>query len=200
MLRIKNKKNLKEIISQLKEGKVLLAPSDTVLGLFAICSAETKAKIDQVKKRSSNKPYLLVTSSLKQVEEFAIVPKAVKKLLHKFWPGPLTCIFKAQDTLPDYMCSKTRTVAIRIPDQEEMQYILNEVGSLFSTSANISKEPIPESFKAISPELLEQVEIVSVNKTMTYPQIPSTIIDCTSENIRVIREGLISFEKLIEDF
>lgn len=200
MFCLKNKKHVKEIVSQLKDGKVMLAPSDTVLGLFAICSAETKAKIDDIKKRPSKKPYLLLASSLKQVEELAVVPKLVKKLLYKFWPGPLTCVFKAQESLPDYMCSRGRTVAIRIPDQEEMHDILKEVGYLFSTSANMAKKQIPEILSEIPQELLDKVDIVAVDKSAMYPQSPSTIIDCSTGKIRIVREGIISFEKLSKDF
>lgn len=198
MFCLKNKKNVKEIVSQLKDGKVMLAPSDTVLGLFAICSAETKLKIDDIKKRHK-KPYLILASSMSQVEQFAVVPKVVKKLLYKFWPGPLTCVFRAQESLPAHMCSKGRTVAIRIPDQEEMLDILKEVGSLFSTSANLAKQNIPEVLAEIPKELLDKVDILAVDKNAVYPQSPSTIIDCTSGKVRIVREGVIPFGKLSED-
>ena len=98
------------------------------------------------------------------------------------------------------MTSAEGTIAVRIPDHAGLQELFQSVGCLFSTSANLSGEPIPESASEISDQLREKVDAVLVEEGVAYPQVPSTIIDVTKGDIVIIREGLIPSKEIKETF
>ena len=182
-------------IDLLQKEKILLAPSDTVLGLLGICSLASVNQLNQMKQRY-DKPYLVLVSSLAEAEQLAIIPDSYRPLLERFWPGPLTVVFKAQPTAPAYMSSDSGSIAVRVPDQPLLQKLLKEVGPLFSTSANLAGEIVPESARDLSVELLQAVDAVFMVEDRAYPQIPSTIIDCTGEQLVIVRHGVIPADQL----
>lgn len=188
-----------QIISLLQNDAVILAPSDTVLGLLGACSQQVVEGFDRIKNRKG-KPYVVLVSSLEQAEQIVQVPQECKRALKSIWPGSLTCIFKAQEHLPSFMMSQERTVAVRVPNQKQLQQVLKSVGPMFSTSANVSGESIPESLEDVSQSILHNVDAVWIDENRRYPQIPSTIIDCTGQEIQLIREGVISWFTLQEYF
>jgi len=179
----------------LQDEKILLMPSDTVLGLFGVCTQNVICRLNEIKGRK-NKPYLVLVSSFEEVQRFAQIPDHCSSLLANVWPGPLTGIFKAQESATDCMVSSEGTIAIRVPDQKELLSILQKVGPIFSTSANLAGHSIPESFTEIHSDLLNRVDAVFVDKNSHFPQIPSTIIDCTGDKISIIREGIIQISDL----
>ena len=137
------------LITSLRQGNVSVGTSDTVIGLLASASKSSLEKLNQIKGRS-DKPYLLLIKSWQMVRNFAQVDDpALNKLITNAWPGPLTIIFKAKDSVPLFMKSKQNTVALRVPDHDGLQYVLNEVCPLFSTSANKADQPIPMSIDEI---------------------------------------------------
>lgn len=187
---MENIKNSEQATLLLQNEKILLLPSDTVLGLFGICTKNVINRLNKIKDRT-NKPYLILVSSIEQVHELADIPEFCASLLDDIWPGPLTCILKAKKSTPHQMVSQEGTIAVRVPHKKELLAILEKVGPLFSTSANLSGDPIPESFLEIHPNLLQRVDGLFIDVNKAYPQIPSTIIDCVGDKISIIREGII---------
>ena len=192
---MENIKNIEQAAFLLQDEKILLMPSDTVLGIFGICTQHVINRLNEIKERK-NKPYLVLVSSFEEVQQFAQVPDFCRSLLNNIWPGPLTCIFKAQESTPQQMVSKEGTIAIRVPDQKDLLTILQQVGPLFSTSANLAGHSIPESFSEINSDLLSRVDSVFVDQNSHFPQIPSTIVDCTGDKIVIIREGIVPIAHL----
>ena len=80
-------------VTLLKDGKVLLAPSDTVLGLLGKCTQSVFNRFNDIKSRN-NKPYLLLAPSIEAIEQYVDIADSMKKSLNSFWPGPLTVILK----------------------------------------------------------------------------------------------------------
>ena len=182
-------------ISLLQQEKILLAPSDTVLGLLGVCSKKAVENLNGIKQRVE-KPYVVLIASLEEAERWVIIPESYKVLLSGFWPGPLTAVFKAQPTTPAFMASQSGTIAVRVPDQDMLQRILQKTGPLFSTSANLGGEAVPESSRDLSPELLKNVHGIFMIRDTVYPQVPSTIIDCTGDAIAIIRQGIVPVSQL----
>jgi tRNA threonylcarbamoyl adenosine modification protein (Sua5/YciO/YrdC/YwlC family) len=121
----------------------------------------------------------------------------VKNIMKKYWPGPLTIIFKAKASVPDYMKGHDGTIAFRIPCHEKIRSLVAKTGPLFSTSANLTQEPVPNKFEDISDIISENVEcFVGTNQEINIQ--PSTIIDCSSGKLIMVREGSLSKVDLIE--
>jgi L-threonylcarbamoyladenylate synthase len=179
----------------LAEGNLVAGTTDTVIGLFAPATQQGKALLDAAKVRNE-KPYLILADDIKRVLQY--VHPDQRSLLAKIgaicWPGPVTLIAKATPDIPRYFVSADNTVGFRVPLHPGMQALLQESGLLFSTSANISGEPIPESVGQINPAISKAVSAVIENSGENSRRdknnaLPSTIIDCSHDPVRIIRAG-----------
>lgn len=134
------KENLSKVLSFLKEGKVIVFPTDTVYGL--ICDAESNKaveKIFKIKKREKTKPLPVFIESIGKAKKVAYINNQQEKFLSKVWPGAVTCILKAKKGLSE-LVYKEETIALRIPDYKLLNTVLKEFNKpLAQTSANISE-------------------------------------------------------------
>ncbi|MBV8660611.1 MAG: L-threonylcarbamoyladenylate synthase [Candidatus Dependentiae bacterium] len=185
------------LVDALRHDEVILAASDTVLVLFAQLSEKSKKKLDIIKHRNL-KPYIVLIKSADLLHEFIdqSMSESMQQIIDRYWPGPLTIIFKAKSNLPDWMVGVDRTIAIRIPNHEGLQKLLQQVDALFTTSANISDQPIPESYAQINPAILDQVKQVCCEIDKMYDSPSSTIIDFSSGSIKIIRLGAIKIDSI----
>ena len=185
------------LVSVLRGGGLAIGTSDTILGFLADLSHEAKAKLDALKRRSG-KPYLILLGSrdqlLRLVDEANLLH--IEKLMTHCWPGPLTLILRAKPEISSWMRSEDGTIAVRIPNHPGLLEILKQFDGLFSTSANISGQPVPASLEEVDERILEAVEAVVLDADKKKEVIPSTILDCTGEQIRVVRQGAYSIEEL----
>ncbi len=181
----------------LKKGDVVAGSSDTVLGLLALATKEGRNKLDCIKGRSE-KPYLILVSDYQAALAYSetLTRPDVKGIAHTYWPGPLTMVVKAREALPDYLQSKDGGIAIRVPQHEGLQKLLKITGSLFSTSANLSGQPVPLMLNEIDEHVAHSVAAM-VEGSSEHTQ-PSTIINCMIAPISLIREGAIMFSTLIK--
>ena len=194
-----NPKDCESIITALKGNEIIIGTSDTVIGLFAQAHEQTYSTLNAIKKRSE-KPYLLFVN-LAIAEKFLFETNSsenIKKLAKNFWPGPLTLIVRAGKSVPFYLKSSKDTIAFRVPNHEGIQEVLKEVPMLFSTSANITEEPIPVTLKDINPEIVEQCSYIVGGQVSSQRGLPSTIVDCSGKKCVVLREGAISKSDIYE--
>jgi len=187
--------SIRTIDKLLAEGNLVAGTTDTVIGLFAPATQQGRALLDAAKIRNE-KPYLILVDDIKKVLQY--VHPDQKSLIAKIgdicWPGPVTLIAKAAPHIPGYFVSTDNTVAFRIPLHPGMQALLKKCGPLFSTSANISGEPIPESVREINPTISKAVSAIiessrENSRSEQFYTVPSTIIDCSHDPVRVIRAG-----------
>src|SRR3989344_2984955 len=155
------KETVRETANTLKNGRVVMIPTDTVNGL--VCdyyNKEAEAEIFRLKKRPKEKILSIFVSSIDEVKKIVPVSERQEKFFKKIWPGKVTCVLKKD------------VGGFRIPNDKFLLELLQEFGGpLSQTSANISgEEPIGG--------------------------LPSTVIDLTGENIKILREGAISGEEL----
>jgi L-threonylcarbamoyladenylate synthase len=186
-----DRNSIQTIGKLLAEGNLVAGTTDTVIGLFAPATRQGRALLDVAKIRNE-KPYLILADDVKRVLNY--VHPDQKSLIEKIgaicWPGPVTLIAKAAQNAPDYFVSAENTIAFRVPLHPGMQELLEKCGLLFSTSANVSGEPIPESVTAISPTIFKSVSaIIENSKDKKNNTAPSTIIDCSVDPVRVVRAG-----------
>lgn len=197
MLNWDKKDSYLDLVQALQDDKVVLASSDTVLGLFAQLSEKAKLRLDIVKKRNL-KPYIILLQSALQIHEFTDqdLDPAMQKIIATYWPGPLTIIFKAKSSLPSWMIGSQQTVAIRIPYHTGLQKLLESVPALFTTSANISDQPVPHTYTDVAPEILQQVAAVCCEHNAMYDGPASTIVDYSSGSIKIVRVGAICVDSI----
>jgi tRNA threonylcarbamoyl adenosine modification protein (Sua5/YciO/YrdC/YwlC family) len=191
---------------ELQKGSVILGEGDTVLGLLADVSAQGVAMLNAIKGRSK-KPYLILVhdykKALKLIQDEPKQSFQIEKLMNVCWPGPVTLIFKAKNTIPAFMKAIDGTIALRVPNHKGLLQLLAQFDGLFSTSANSSGKPVPSSINEIDESIMRSVSAIVLNgehETSQSTSLPSTIIDCTGERLVVVRQGAFPIDTLIDMF
>jgi L-threonylcarbamoyladenylate synthase len=123
------------------------------------------------------------------------IPQTAYKLAVRFWPGPLTCIIPKQPTLPETV-SATSTVGVRVPDHEAARALLRAAGPMAVTSANISGAQSPSTAEEVFAQLDGRIPLI-IDGGRTQGGVPSTVVDCTTDELKILREGPISLHELL---
>ena len=190
-----------KIGEELKKGKLIVYPTDTVYGIGGvITNEETIKNIYKAKDRSFSSPLIALVSDIQKIEKIAIIKEEnrdkIEKLIKKFWPGGLTIILESKEIVPPIMISNGKTVGVRMPDHEIALKIIESAGGILpTTSANISGEATPRSYDELDEKFTNRVDIV-VDGGKCPIGTASTIIDLSSSNIKILREGAISKEEI----
>ena len=186
----KEKINLKEIVKMIKQGKVLVFPTDTVYGL--VCDATNKKaveKIFKIKKRSKKKPIPIFVKNLKQAKELAQIDKNQEKFLKSAWPGKMTAVFKRKGKMK--LCGvDKKTIALRIPKYKLINELLKRLNLPFTgTSANISDLPPSTKIKEVIDQFKkEKIQPDLIIDAGNLPKSkPSTVIDLTVSPPKILR-------------
>lgn len=186
-----------ELAEILKKDGAISVPTDTVYGVCArINSIQARDNLAKIKNRPSSKLFPVMCSDEEQIKSIAIVDKRAEKIIHNFMPGPITLILKKRSEVPEYINNGEATIAIRMATSKALEELIRKTGSpLFMSSANQSGEATCTNLDEIEkacPTLDGMMEgSVSFGKA-------STIVDCTSEEIKILREGPISLEEIME--
>lgn len=193
-------KNLHIIKKALESGELIIYPTDTVYGIAgSIYNEESLKNIYLAKKREFSSPLIILISSIKKLDEIAIIPdenrKKIENLISNFWPGGLTLILKKQEWIPNIMTNNKDTIGIRMPKLDIALQIIEMAGGILpTTSANISGEKTPNSFLELSEEIKNKVAF-AIDGGTTPLKKESTIIDMTSTP-KILRNGAISIEAI----
>jgi L-threonylcarbamoyladenylate synthase len=123
------------------------------------------------------------------------ISDVTRKLASQFWPGPLTVIVPKRPTLPESV-SATNTIGVRIPDHPVARELLRAAGPMAVTSANISGQPSPATAQEVFDQLNGRIELI-IDGGRTPGGIPSTLVDCSESEIKVLREGPITLEQIL---
>ncbi|MCH5172323.1 MAG: threonylcarbamoyl-AMP synthase [Erysipelotrichales bacterium] len=186
----------------LLNGEVLAFPTETVFGLGVIYdSFEAFNKLVEAKKRPADKPFTLMCSDVSQIEKVAILDEKAKKIINKLMPGELTMLLKPKDDIYPWVNLNTSKIGVRIPNHSYALSLIKQVGKpLLVPSANPSNEsPALDYLDALN---YFDGKISGIVKSESKKQKPSTIIDLTGIDIKLIREGNITLNdilKVLED-
>lgn len=204
-------KNLKKIVKKvakiIREGGIIISPTDTVYGLIA--DAQNKKavkKIFKIKKRKEEKPIPIFVKDLKMAKNLAYLDKSQEKFLKKVWLGKVTVVLKAKSKkIAKGLLGKDKKIGLRIPNYKLLNILLEKLNHpLTSTSANISGKPAstkleevlkqfenqpPTTFGGGQPDLI-------LDAGNLESSLPSTVIDLT--NFKILREGELSKRKIFE--
>jgi L-threonylcarbamoyladenylate synthase len=185
-------------VEALQSGKLIVLPTDTVYG---VASALDEAAIDRIfaaKRRVPDKAVPVLLSDSDAVTQVArIFPDCARRLVEVFWPGPLTLALPKRDDLPSNL-SNLATVGVRVPDHDATRAIIAAAGgALPVTSANHSDEP-PACTIHLAINYLADTVSLYLDDGPCPGGVPSTVVTCDDEGVRVLRAGPISEDQLRE--
>ena len=193
-----DKYNLSEAIFALKKGRIIVYPTDTLYGLGAdIFNKDAIKNIFDIKKRPINMPLSVAVSNFSDLEKIAYTNEKIKKIVQLFLPGKLTLILKKKNCVSDIITGGIEKVAVRIPDCNITLRLLSEFGPITATSANIHGLKTPGIISDIRMQFKESDIDLYIDIGKLCGQ-PSTIIDMTGKQIKIVREGAIP-KKIILD-
>lgn len=187
--------DIDEIVDILKNNGVISVPTDTVYGVCArIDSKKAHDNLILVKNRPETKPFPVMCANEEQIKDITIVNEKAEKIIKAFMPGPITIVLNKKETVPDYITNGKKTIAIRMATSKTLEKIILSLGTpIFMSSANQSGEKTSESLEEIEKNC---PKINGILEGKIKLGVGSTIIDCTSEKIKVLREGPIKLEEI----
>ena len=194
---ILEEKDINLVAKALQEGEVVCFATETVYGIGVIANQkEAFDRLVAAKRRSPDKPFSMMVSSLEQAYRYLEVGEKGKRVMETYMPGEITVLGKAKAGLPNWITLGTPILGVRIPDVPFILQLIEKVGHpLLVTSANRSGEPTSTSFEETKNTFEGEVAIIVKGKCRS--KTASTIVNIASENsISLIREGPISFEKI----
>ena len=196
MLPARSPDSIAYAIKILQNGGLAAFPTDTVYGLGGLAfDGNAVESIYTAKDRPIEKAIPILLADAADMEKVGQdIPEIAYKLAARFWPGPLTCLIPKKPTLPESV-SATSTVGVRVPDHDVARNILRAAGPMAVTSANISGQPSPSTAEEVFAQLSGRIELI-IDGGQTPGGIPSTVVDCTNNEIRILREGPLSIEEI----
>ncbi|RLE31074.1 threonylcarbamoyl-AMP synthase [Candidatus Acetothermia bacterium] len=184
----------------IRAGGLVAFPTETVYGLGAdALSAEAVARIFEAKGRPRFDPVIVHVAAPEEAEAlWSEVPPLARRLMERFWPGPLTIVLPKRDVVPDIVTAGLPTVAIRMPDHEVALGLIRAAGHpIAAPSANRFGKTSPTHHEHVLEELAGRIEAV-IAAGPTPVGIESTVISLVEEPPRVLRPGGTPLELLQE--
>jgi len=202
ILTIDEKKSLTDQLEKalkfLKNGEVIAIPTDTLYGLAALLTDEKAIKkVYKIKERNIKNPIPILIDSIETLDLYAReVLLYAKNLAKIFWPGPLTMIFKPSQLVPPVICGGRDGVGIRVANYEITNFIINKVGAITGTSANLSGGDDPINVQIVNEQIGNKIELI-IDSGPSLLKKGSTVIDVRKRAPELIREGVIPWPKIL---
>ncbi len=192
-----DKNGIEKAFQMIKQGGIAIFPTDTVYGIGCNpYNKEAVKKIYEIKSRDISKPFPVLAYSKDVAKRIVQFDEITKKIVEKFWPGPLTVILKLTDENLKNSLNLDEKIAIRVPNHKCTLELLKKCNFLVGTSANISEQP---SFTNPN-ECLKNIQNydIFVDGGIISSKTESTIIEIENEKINIVREGSLSKEEIME--
>ena len=197
MIRRYKENEVEQLANILKDNGVISVPTDTVYGICArINSKKAHDKLIAVKNRPITKAFPIMCADERQIKSIAVVDTRAEKLIRAFMPGPITLVLNRNNTLSEYVTNGKDTIAVRMATSKALEELIRKTESpLFMTSANKSEEPECTNLDDIEKAcpLLDGM----LDGNVVFGEA-STIVDCSSEELKILRIGPISIEQIIK--
>lgn len=192
------KVNFKQALQKLRNGEVVAVPTETVYGVAAyVFNEEAILKLYNLKKRTLKKPIVIQLAHSDQLTDFLdLVPYDLEKLLHRFWPGPLTLVLPVIEAkVPGILRAHLPTCAFRVSENKDLRELISQYGPLAITSANESGEGELENPKEIEAFFGDDFPILDA-KAPSLSGIPSMVLAYIDASWVILRKGNIHLKEL----
>ena len=187
---------LYKAINALNNHQVIAFPTETVFGLGVFYDdKEAYELLNKIKNRREDKPYTMMIDDVNKISQYASIQDKYLPIIKKYMPGSLTILVNAKDNVPIYITHNTGVIGIRIPSNKEALDLLRFVNKpLLVPSANKADQKPALSEEEVKAIFKEEISVIVPGKISSGE--PSTIIDLTGEEIKLIRKGPIPLEEL----
>ncbi len=200
MKKVNLSEGLKQAAETIRNGGVVVFPTDTVYGF--LCSAlneKAVEKIFKIKKRDFKKPIPVFVKDIEMAKDFAVIEKKQEEFLRKVWPGNVTVVLKSRNNLPEMVLEKNKTIGLRVPDYKPLNNLLNRLNiPLGQTSVNLAGEPPLNNASDIMKEFTDQEsqpDLIVDGGELTSAE-PSTVVGIINNKLTIFRQGAVSREEL----
>lgn len=190
---------LKKAVEQLKNGGVVIYPTETAYGFGA--DATKKKAVDlvfKIKRRPKNLTLPIIVGSMKMAEEWGVFNNEAKDLAKKYWPGALTLVVPAKKKLALGCTAKDKTIAIRVSGNETARILSEKLGKpIVATSANLSGQEEIYSVADLKKSFIEieKNNIYIIDEGILPKRQPSTIVKVGEDKkIEILRQGEIKIK------
>jgi len=179
-------------------GGLIAFPTDTVYGLAAeLHSPQGILRLYEAKGRDESKAIPVLIGSVEQLVQVTDgLSGRASRLAARYWPGALTLVVPRRPDLPNEL-SELPTVGVRMPDHPFALELLRASGPLAVTSANSSGMPSPQTAEDVLAQLDGRIELV-LDGGPCPGGVPSTVVDCTGEELKILRQGAISAAEIFK--
>lgn len=184
---------VQQAVEALRRGGLVAFPTDTLYALGAdALAADAIERVLLVKGRHRGKPLSILVPSVEAIVALGVsLGDGVRDLMQAFWPGPLTVVVKAPGRFPAVLTAATGTIGLRIPGGVVAQSMLAAFGGpIIGTSANKAGGADPADAKTVQRALGGQIDLILDGGRVALG-VPSTVIDCSVEPARLLREGAV---------
>lgn len=194
-------KGIEIAVNFLREGRLIIYPTETCYGLGGDALSESVVKkVFEAKGREFNKPIHVLVSDFKMAKEIAYFNRLADELTKRFWPGPLTIVLPVKPTVPRILTAGLNKIGLRVSSNQLATEIVKSFGKpITATSANLSGYPEPYTVTEALKYLTGRADLA-----LDYGKLPkvkpSTIVDLSEEEIKILREGPISREEIYSIF
>ena len=176
-------------VNSLKNGKIGVMPTDTIYGIVgSALNPKTVEEIYRIRKRSLDKPMVILISSLDDLKKFGIkLTEAQIDFLQKHWPNPLSIVLPVHENKFKYLHRSTKSLAFRFPNDEKLVELIKQTGPLVAPSANFEgekpSENINEAKKYFGSAVGFYVDAGEIKGE------PSTLVELKGSSLKVLRQG-----------
>jgi L-threonylcarbamoyladenylate synthase len=187
-----NPSPLDPIADLIRNGGVAAFPTETVYGLGASVWDEAAVReVFRLKGRPNDNPLIVHVATFPQLRQLALeITAPTRLLIQKFWPGPLTLVFRKKTGIPDAVTAGLNTVAIRMPRHPLTLELIRRTGPLVGPSANRSGRPSPTTAAHVRQDFGSEVPVLEGGACDIG--LESTVLDVTEVPYRVLRPGLVT--------
>lgn len=178
-------------VASLRAGGIVAMPTDTVYGVgVALDAPDGLQRLFAAKDRPLDKAIVLLVADIEQAATVGVISPAARVLAGRFWPGGLTLVLAQVPgaALPTVLTAGTATIGVRIPDHECPRALARELGPLPVTSANLSGQPAANDAAEVAAQLGSRIDLI-LDGGPARSGVPSTVVDCSGEEPRVLRLG-----------
>ncbi|HAI22791.1 TPA: threonylcarbamoyl-AMP synthase [Candidatus Collierbacteria bacterium] len=188
-----------EVVKVLKANGLVVYPTETVYGLGVDATSEMALeKLWKFKGERGNKPVLVAVSGVAMAEEYVILSDLGKKVVQKYWPGAVAIVATSKNKVSKKAQGETNTLGLRNPDSKDILEIIDIFGKpITSTSANVSGAMTAKSLKEFLetvPKEKQKLIDLFIDAGELLLRQPSTIVDTTGKEIKILRQGSIVVE------
>lgn len=188
-------------VKAVRSGGIVAYPTETTYGLAVDpFNEEAVEKLFKLKGRNDKNPISLIVSDIGMARSLVKeIPALAEQLMEKFWPGPLTIIFKAADTIPKTITAGTGKVGLRVSSSLVAGKLVTLANSpITATSANpTGKEPAQRA-EEVAEYFYDKIDVI-IDGGLLTEATPSTVVDITGDKLIIVREGKIRREDLEEN-